>query len=126
MLLGLAGGTAFCAYGARRDREREIALYAWALVAAALMYVFFAIDNANTRWVGIELTGVALFGLCAYLGCRTFPYLIAIGWLTHPLWDVWLHLVGPGHGIPPTWYAIACISFDIVVGGFCAWRIYRV
>jgi hypothetical protein len=33
----------------------------------------------------------------------------------HPLWDVVLHYVGPGHSFTPWAYAIACVSFDWLV-----------
>jgi hypothetical protein len=43
------------------------------------------------------------------------PYWIAAGWAAHPLWDFPLHYLGPGHSFAPESWAIACVSFDLVV-----------
>jgi len=56
----------------------------------------------------------------ALLGLRGSPYWLAAGWALHPLWDVGLHYIGPGHSFAPMTYAIACISFDLVVAAYIA------
>ncbi|TKB43139.1 DUF6010 family protein [Thalassotalea mangrovi] len=48
---------------------------------------------------------------------------LALGWLLHPVWDIGLHLQGPGWHIVPPWYAVACVSFDILVAIYIVWRI---
>ena len=43
---------------------------------------------------------------------------MALGWSMHVIWDVGLHLMGPGHHVAPEWYAVACLSFGLVVAGY--------
>src|SRR5687768_18362866 len=49
---------------------------------------------------------------------------LALGWALHPVWDFGLHYFGPGRGIGPPFYAIACLSFDWVVAAYILIR-YR-
>lgn len=43
-----------------------------------------------------------------------------LGWLAHPLWDVGLHLIAQGRDFTPSVYAIACLSFDLLVAAYIA------
>jgi hypothetical protein len=91
------------------------------LFAAAGAYFGFAIGaGAGPIWTLIELVQVVIFGTMALLGLRGSPYWIAAGWALHPLWDVGLHYIGPGRSFAPMTYAIACISFDLVVAAYIA------
>jgi len=95
------------------------------LFTAAGAYFGFAIlarDLLDTGqiWVLVELVQVVIFGTMALLGLRGSPYWIAAGWALHPLWDVGLHYIGPGHSFAPMTYAIACLSFDLVVAVYIA------
>ena len=42
------------------------------------------------------------------------------GWMAHPVWDIGLHWFGKGTTFTPTWYAIACASFDWLVAAYIA------
>lgn len=86
-----------------------------ALVIAALIYVLFAVLGSNPTWIGIELLGVLLYGVLFLLAKRRDRYLLALGWLLHPVWDVGLHLFGSGASFAPNWYVLMCISFDVTV-----------
>jgi hypothetical protein len=91
------------------------------LFAAAGAYFGFAIAaGAGPVWMLIELAQVVIFGAMALLGLRGSPYWLAAGWALHPLWDVGLHYIGPGRSFAPMTYAIACISFDLVVAAYIA------
>ena len=68
------------------------------LFAAAGAYFGFALLAApGLIWVLAELVQVIIFGAIALLGLRGSPWWLAAGWALHPLWDVVLHYVGPGH-----------------------------
>ena len=58
------------------------------------------------------------------IGWRGSAKWLGLGWAVHPVWDFGLHHLGPGHGIGPWTYAIACISFDWVVAAYILIR-YR-
>lgn len=89
------------------------------LFAAAGAYFGFAIAaGAGPAWTLAELAQVVVFGTMALLGLRGSPYWLAAGWALHPLWDAALHYLGPGRSFAPMTYAIACISFDLLVAAY--------
>ena len=69
-------------------------------------------------WILVEMVQVVIFGAFALLGWRGSPFWLAAGWALHPVWDFVLHYVGPGHTFAPWTYAIACISFDLLVAAY--------
>lgn len=106
------------------SKAYNIRLLGIALIAAAFVYVAFAITWGTGEWVLIELLGVPIYALFYFLAKRYSVYYLALGWLLHPIWDIVLHYCGPGSHIAPQWYAIACISFDIAVASYLCikWR----
>lgn len=96
-------------------QRKLAALY---LVLAGLIYVGFGVVWGDGPWIAIELGGTAVCALFAVLGLRGSLLWIAAGWGLHPLWDLALHLLGPGAHIVPRWYAIACLSFDLLMASW--------
>jgi hypothetical protein len=95
------------------------------LIMAAGSYQGFAIMagdllGAGPIWAPVELVGGVVFGAMALLGLRGSPWWLAAGWAAHPIWDVVLHYFGPGGSFAPESYAIACLSFDLLVAGYVA------
>jgi len=89
------------------------------LFIAAGAYVGFAVGaGVSGIWVLAQLVHVIVFGTMGLLGLRGSPYWIAAGWALHPLWDFPLHYIGPGHSFAPESWAIACVSFDLVVAAY--------
>lgn len=121
--LGLFLAVIFVLYARRNDSRHEQTILGLGLIGAALIYVGFAALWGDSRWIAIEIVGVALYGLFYLLSKRHAPYWLAVGWAAHPLWDFFLHWIGPGHTVAPEWYVIACLSFDIVVAGYILSRI---
>lgn len=118
LILGLVLGLVYVAYARRRGRAELVAL-AVGLVGAALIYlVFAALGGASLAWLAVEVVGIGIYGALAWLGLRRSPLWLAAGWAAHPLWDVFGHLLGGGAAFTPRWYALACISFDLVVGAY--------
>ncbi|MEM1177714.1 MAG: hypothetical protein AAGM22_05185 [Acidobacteriota bacterium] len=82
-------------------------------------------------WVGVEMAGVALYALFAFLGRRRSELFLAAGWALHPVWDLGVHGLHGAHDLPglpeallglrpgvsyaPEWYVLACLSFDVLV-----------
>ena len=105
-----------------RRRRGEDRIYAQGLVAAALIYVGFALaGGAGYRPLVTEVVGTAVFGLVAWLGVRRAALWLAAGWAAHVGWDLLLHPL-TGEGYAPAWYVRACIGFDLVVAAWIALR----
>jgi hypothetical protein len=101
---------------ARRPRRSRIALFA-GLPAAAVIYVVFAAVAGSWRDVLLELGGVLLFTAVAAAGLRWSMSLLALGWIGHVAWDLFLHPVDVS-AYAPWWYPVVCIGFDVLVAGF--------
>ena len=100
-------------------------LLATVLFTAAGAYFGFAVMAPVSRvWLLIELLQCIAFGVMGLIGWRGSAKWLALGWALHPVWDFGLHYLGPGHGIGPWTYAIACLSFDWVVAAYILIR-YR-
>jgi hypothetical protein len=102
--------------------KREVRLYATALVAAALIYVGFAVvGGAAISWLALESGGLLLFSLVALLGLRISAWALVMGWAAHAGWDVLLHKV-LAVGFVPEWYPVVCLGFDLFLAGYIAVR----
>ena len=118
LFLGCVGAIAFLLV-LRTTPQTELRILAIGLMIAASAYVGFALSShANTGWVGMEIAGVGIYGLFALLGCRYSRWWLMLGWLLHPIWDVWLHLFAQGSDFTPVGYALTCIGFDFLVAGY--------
>lgn len=92
------------------------------LVVAAIIYIGFSIAWGNAAWLGVELLGVSIYSFFYWLANRYSILWLAVGWIAHPLWDIAIHLKGAGAHIVPEWYAIACVSFDILIAIYICYR----
>jgi hypothetical protein len=118
LLIGVAFGVIFVTL-ARKRKTGEPAFLAAGLLIAALIYLIFGLANgATTNWLVTETLGVGIYGIFALLGLRYSLGWLALGWATHPVWDVGLHLLGEAKIFVPIWYVVVCISFDLVVAAF--------
>jgi hypothetical protein len=95
--------------------------FAIGLVVTALIYVGLAIFKGSGRWILIELAGVAIFAVFAWLGLRKSGWMLALGWALHPLWDAGLHDYSTQ--FVPHWYIGGCIGFDLLVAIYIAFRV---
>jgi hypothetical protein len=97
------------------------ALLAAVLVIAAGVHIAFAVAaGAGAAWTLAEIAGVAVYGTLAALGVRGSYWWLVAGWAAHPVWDVALHDVGPGHAFALDTYTIPCLSFDLLVAVYIA------
>jgi len=90
--------------------------FAVGLVVTALIYVGLAIFNGARTWIPIELAGVAIFAVFAWLGLKKSGWFLAAGWALHPLWDAGLHVYSTQ--FVPRWYIGGCIGFDLLVAAY--------
>jgi hypothetical protein len=94
-------------------------LLALVLFIAGGVYVGFAVAAGATGfWFLAEFLQAIALGVLGLLGLRRSPYWLAAGWALHPLWDFFLHYVGPGHEFAPESWAVACVSFDLLVAAY--------
>lgn len=122
LLLGLVGAIGFLVV-ARVKPEKELPTIGIGLVVTALIYVGFAvIADASSSWIATEILGVGIYGLLAVLGLRYSKWWLALGWILHPLWDIGLHFYKSGSVFTPTWYALACVSFDVLVAVYIVYE----
>lgn len=120
-LLSIASTQRFARRGGRGPAAaRPIEVVAWAfyLVAAAAIYVAFALREGGHGWMGLELGGLAIYSVLALLGARR-PALLGLGWLLHAGWDVILHADAP-EGLVPAWYRWACLGYDFAAAAYLA------
>ena len=97
------------------------AVLAGVLIFAAVIYVVFAArEGAGGVWLAGELVGIAVYGGMALLGLRCSRWWLAAGWALHPLWDILLHYLGPGHSFAPETFTIPCLTFDLAVAAYIA------
>lgn len=114
-------GTVICAlfiFLARRfGAQREVRAYAVGLVVAAIIYLGFALKGGGLGWLLVELLGVAIFTLSAWLGVRVSAPFLGAGWALHAVWD-WLMHTSTAAGFVPNWYPTVCLAFDLVLAGY--------
>lgn len=85
--------------------------------------LFLDLFLADFKWLLIELGGVLIYGIFAYLGVKITPWFLAIGWATHVIWDVALHW-SEGIEFVPAFYPTACIGFDLIFAAFIVYRFF--
>lgn len=102
-----------------RSYDKEKWTFAIGLVVTAVIYVGLGLSN-STRWTLIELAGVPVYAVFAWLGLKKSGWFLAAGWALHPLWDAGLH--GASTPFVPHWYIGGCIGFDLLVAGYIGFR----
>lgn len=118
LILGIVLSLALIHLARTYPPKGERRIYAVGLVVAALIYVVFGVvGGAGARWLTIEIIGVLIYGVAAWVGLRGWPSLLTMGWIAHVAWDVLLHVSGAGALYTPAWYPWLCVSFDLVLAG---------
>ncbi|MDY6900095.1 MAG: DUF6010 family protein, partial [Cyanobacteriota bacterium] len=123
MLLELATGITFAGLTilAIQALPSEIhpKIYAVALIIAALIYVGFSLLSQNVTWILTETLGVIIFSLISFIGLKFSPWFLAVGWLIHPAWDLFIDNHNSTTFVP-YWYPTLCIGYDIAVASYIA------
>ena len=82
-------------------------------------YFGFAVGAGESGlWQLAQQAHIIVLGAMALRGLCGSPDWLAAAWALHVLWDYPLHYFGPGHACVPESYAIACISFDLLVAAY--------
>ncbi|MGH9360808.1 MAG: DUF6010 family protein [Thermoanaerobaculia bacterium] len=120
--LGLGALLAYCLAAFARGIGCERLVFAVGLAIAAGVYVVAALAAGGGEGLLVEIMGLVLFGIVAFLGFRYRPDFLAYGWAAHVLWDVLLH-TGARSPIVPAWYAMLCVGLDLLLGGYILGRL---
>ena len=125
LFIGAALAAVLLLFSKRTDALAEQNLLGYALLVATWLYVVFALLWGDVSWLLIELSGVAIYSLFYVLFKKYSAYWLAAGWAAHPLWDGLLHLSGNGQALTPHGYALACLSFDLIIAGAVVIRLHH-
>lgn len=124
---GIGCGLLFVLFARSRGYEQGNVLAVGLLLAAAV-YVGFALLWGNDGMVRLEVIGLSLFSLFAFLARRFVLGWLGFGWLLHIAWDYGLHVDGVGSHFTPDWYPPICMGFDFIVGAYIfllVWQGYK-
>jgi hypothetical protein len=124
LLIGVIACSVFILLARRMSARRELWLYAAGLVIAALIYLVFAVRGAPVSWLALELSGLVVFTLLAWLGLKISAWILAFGWAAHAAWDAILHKLTDAAFVP-AWYPLVCLGFDLLLAGYIVARIRR-
>lgn len=99
---------------------------AYALIALSFLYVGFAFRAEEpAAWVGVEMTGVAVFGSLAGMSIIGSPWWVVAGFALHPLYAIYFHYIGAGSQFAPAPFVIANAAFDVAAALFVAYAALR-
>lgn len=118
---GVLSAFGFAALTRSLARRRELAVYAGALILAALIYLGLSLSRAGWRSFGVECAAALLFSVFGFVGWRRSVFMLAFGWTLHAGWDLWAHATLAGNFMP-YWYRWGCAGFDLVVAGYVLGR----
>ena len=123
ILQGALWTVPFVAIALSLPQEQALVLLALLLTLIAGVYLGFALIDPERGRLVIEFTGIVVTCSLAVAGLWIRPQFLAAGYAFHAAWDL-MHHPGPLPTRTPRWYAHACTSFDLVVGGFILywWR----
>lgn len=99
---------------------------AYALIALSFLYVGFAFRAEEPGpWVGVEMTGVAVFGTLAGMSIIGAPWWVVAGFALHPFYAIYFHYIGAGSQFAPAPFVIANAAFDVLTALFVAFAALR-
>ena len=124
--IGVLAGLAFIAPAILLIRKRGYDAWAWPLILASLplYYMLFGALAGSAELMALELLyglPFVLIGLLLYRWTfRLALPLLALGWLSHGLYDYFhdVFFVNPGVF---SWYPAFCAVIDIVVSAYLLW-----
>jgi hypothetical protein len=103
--------------------KREHDFWRFGLIVAALIYVGFSVFGQAWEYLPMELGGVLIYSAFAFLSKKHTQYWLALGWLLHVSWDIFLPIHQHAEFVP-SWYPGVCLGFDIVIAVYI-FKTYR-
>ncbi len=106
-----------------RATGTERLTYPVVLAAMPFIYVAFAgwgDPDALVPELIATIPFVAVGGLCLATGFSGSALILAAGWLGHGFYDLYHDAFVVNAGVP-SWYALLCGVYDLVVAGYIVW-----
>ncbi len=125
---GMAAAIPYLIWAIRLDDDGERTLLGVGLIIATGVWLMFSALYSTPKWMAIEIIGVIAYGTLAVRGAGQSYLLLGVGWALHSLWDIVLHVTGPGYRAVTEpagalWYSVACLSFDLLVAIYIVFRL---
>ena len=105
--------------------DRGRAFYPTVAIVVAHYYVLFAVMGSSGRILVVEIVIASAFWLIAVLGFKTSLWFVVAALVGHGVFDFTHHLFIQNPGVP-LWWPGFCMAFDVVAGGWLAFRLMRV
>ena len=115
---GAVGAALVAAVTLLLPEPARVPLLAGLLWLTVGIYVGMALVDRQPGQVRVQILGGLPVAALALLGVR-WPWLVAVGWLVHPAWDLLHHAGVVKTRIHPAVVPF-CISFDLLVAGLAA------
>jgi len=87
------------------------------LVAIAAIYVGFAVSDGRPQAIVTQSAVALIFVFIGVISLQGTPFLLAVGYFAHGLWD-WLHHRRYLDTHVVTWWPPFCVIYDWIVAGF--------
>jgi hypothetical protein len=123
-VIGIVLALAVSVYATLLRLDRDRAFYPTVLIVVGAYYVLFAAMGASGDVMLVELAIMAVFVVAASLGFRGSLWLVAAGLVGHGVMDLFHARLVANPGVP-VWWPAFCAAYDIVAGGYLAWRLTR-
>lgn len=94
--------------------NKVMSVWRTGIVIAAIIYVGFVIQKGAWDFLYMELIGVGIYSILAWLSLKYNNYWLALAWALHIGWDMLLH-DSVSTSYVPVWYPVSCIGFDIII-----------
>jgi len=104
---------------------KALDFYGILLVLIAGVYIGFAITDGRHEKLLLEILIALGFCVLVLLGMWRWPWLIALGYLLHAVWDLLHHPTIRLGARVHKWYPPACLVYDVLVGGFIYFLLFR-
>lgn len=118
VLLALTVGLFATGLGLDRDR----AFYPAVTMVIASYYALFAIMEASTHALALELLAGTVFLAVAVAGFRTSLWAVVVALVTHGIFDLTHGTFMANAGVPGGWPAF-CLTYDLTAAAYLAWMI---
>lgn len=103
---------------------KALDFYGILLVLITGIYIGFAFTDGRRDKVLLEILVALGFCVLVLLSMWRWPLLIALGYLLHAVWDLMHHPIKLGARVR-NWYPPACLIYDVLVGGFIYFLLFR-
>ena len=114
-LIGTVLGLMIAGLAKLLNFDKDRSFYPVILIVIAMYYVLFAFMSENADVIIKELIVALLFSAVAIIGARLSVLFVAIGLITHGVFDIF-HSRFVLNVEVPLWWPGFCASIDIVLG----------